>query len=371
MISVLLFLKAQQKNKVYLFFSLLSFLFALFSYEVSWTLPFIILSITIFIAYIKKESFKKNMMFALPYFLLFAAWFIIKVVILNKFAVTDYDDNQFLKISFITIAKNNAVLFLRNFIPPFKNTATFVCVGAAFVVIIVLALAKLARQNSQLFYFLLLLITLTIFGFIATSLIGIDSHDSESERYIYFSSAFGIMFLSVLLVGAVKNKTVMIATVVAVCSYYAYTLFKTIGYYKKASEFSQTYLKEINKKVTDGETILFINQPAQYKGALLFRAESRMNKNTSDRISILQEYFSYLYNKQDSCITFSSKELLHVPAKLMVVEKPVDSITVYFPEIKNNQSALKKEDEKIEFAFSKNSSLIYVGLKDSTLFFFK
>ena len=94
---ILFFLRSQQYNIILLGCSLLSFLLALFSYEISWLLPLIILSITGFLAYVKSEPFKKYIPVVVLYFLVFIAWFSIKVVFIDKLVVSDYNDGNLFK----------------------------------------------------------------------------------------------------------------------------------------------------------------------------------------------------------------------------------------------------------------------------------
>ncbi|MGF2414143.1 MAG: hypothetical protein ACQUYJ_17560 [Ferruginibacter sp.] len=131
------------------------------------------------------------------------------------------------------------------------------------------------------------------------------------------------------------------------------------------------YLQQIDKKINTNSSVFFVNMPSQHNGALLFRAKSRIGGNTNDSISVMQEYLSYLYNKSNVCITLSSKELCKVPERLTVLEKPVDSIFTFFPEIKFNKQDLRITAEKSNsFSFEKNNSIV-VALQDSVLYFFK
>jgi hypothetical protein len=371
LLSILFFFKASHANKLFLFFSLLSFLMALFSYEISWMVPFIILSIIVFGTYVKNGVGFKKVLGAAPYFLVFAAWFIIKVVVVDKMVVSDYKDENLFSIGLAAIIKNCSVLFLRNFIPPFKNVLIFLSVSIVFASVLLIALFLLYRKYRQIFYFSLLLIVITFFSFSATVVFGIDSHDSESERYIYFSSVFALMLLSVLITVLVRNKAAFFTLVFALCCYYVVSLFKTVNSYQVAGSFSKLYLQEIDKKASDNTTLFFVNMPVQHKGALLFRAKSRAYGNTNENISVMQEYLSYLYNKSNECVTLSAKELNRVPTKLVAYEKPVDSITAYFPEIKFSRQDFKISiGQNDNFSFTKNNAAV-IALKDDTLFFFK
>lgn len=371
LLSILFFLTSQSSNKVLLGCSLLSFLLALFSYEISWLLPVIILSISVFKAYVKKETIKKNMLVCAAYFLVFVIWFIFKVVIIDKLVVSDYDDSGLLKTELATLVRNSIVLCLRNFVPPFKNAALFISVSLIFCLLLLFSFYKLYKQNKQLFCFAALLLISTVFSFSAVTMLGIDSHDSESERYIYFSSTFAIMLLAVLITVLIKNKLVLVFTVMCLSGLYTISLFKTINYYNEGGSFSRKYLTELDKEIKSNENIFIINMPSQYRGALLFRAKSRIAGNTDDNVSILQEYLSGLYKKDNSCVTLSRHELNKIPDTVIVNKKSVDSITTWFPEVKINKQALKIGiNENAAYSFNKANSVV-VALKDNVLYFFR
>ena len=207
LLSILSFLKAQFKSNIYIIASLLFFLLALFSYEVSWTMPLIVLCIISYCCYVKNVSFKKHILSAAPYFLIFAVWFVIKIIYLNKGAVTDYNDKALMKTDMLLLIKNNAALFLRNFIPPFENIAIFLSLSSIVFIASLLGFVKLYKVNKQIFALALLLLTVTFLALFPASLFGIDMHDSESERYIYFSSAFALMLLALLITTVIKRRS--------------------------------------------------------------------------------------------------------------------------------------------------------------------
>jgi hypothetical protein len=370
LLSILFFLKANFKNKFFLTVSILCFLLALFSYEVSWTVPFIILAIIIFTSYFRKEPVKKDTWLILIYFLIFTVWFTVKVVVIDKMEVSDYKDEELFGIGFTVMLKNASALLLRNFLPPFKNSITFLSAAIIFIFLFLAGIIKLYINNRKVFYLCLLLIVITVLGFAATVMFGIDSHDSESERYIYFSSVFAIMLLSVMIVFLIKPKPLLIATVIGISSLFLFSLVKTIKGYNAAGRFAKTYLQHIDKNVESGQKLFFINMPSQHEGALMFRAKSRIGGNTNDKVSVMQEYLNYLYNKTNLCITLSNKELIKVPQAIIVVEKPADNITTYFPEVNFNKTGLSiTTDKNYQYNFEKGNAII--ALKDSVLYFFK
>jgi hypothetical protein len=374
LLSILFYLKSELENKSYLLLSLVCFLLALFTYEISWLLPLIILGITVFWCNIKQLPVKKKLLFAMPFFILFALWFLIKVVLIDRMEISDYKDEELLKIDSLTLFKNNAVLFLRNFIPPLKDTRIFLSACTLFGLALIAALFKMYKRKKPVFLFCMLLILLVFFGFSATILIGIDSHDSESERYIYFSSCFAAMLTAVLLVSIISNKWILVTVVCIICSTYFFILNKTINFYSSAGTFSQYYMALVKLNTINKKTVILINMPSQHHGALMFRAKSRIDNNVKNSITTFNEFMTYLYPLTGGTaqyIALSAAEINTLPAIVTVCNKPLDSINYFYPLQKINlKDGTMITDKKESFNFLKSQTAI-VALKDSCLFVFK
>jgi hypothetical protein len=372
LISILSFLKARFQMSIYFFISLFSFLLALFSYEISWTMPFIILCIGIYISDTSNKSVKKKALLVIPYFFIFIAWVIVKVIFIDKGAITDYNDANLTKIHFVVLLRNNIVLFLRNFIPPFVSTSSFVSAGILFSLVLFCAFFKLFKTNKKIFTFSVLLIILIFSGCFPASLFGISSHNSESERYVYFSSVFAIMLLAVLITVFIHSNPLLIVIVLILGIVYGVSLFKTISYYNKAGSFAKKYLSVINKKQLKKDNVFLLNLPSQFHGALIFRANSRMNSNKKFSISTVNEFIHYLYpGSREKYITLSSKELTVNQKITNAYDKPLDSINYFFPFIKINfADAVIKTPLVENFPFNNSNSAI-VAVNDTALFIFK
>ncbi len=371
LLSILFFLKSQLKNKVFLFYSQLFFFIALFTYEISWMLPFVMAAIVVFLSYINKQRLQQHLMVTLPFFLIFGAWFIIKVVVIDKFVVSDYEDAGLFKINFVALVKNTGTLFLRNFMPPFKNSTNFIAACIVFIILMAAALLKLFFFNRKIFLLSIMLLVITFFSFAAVVSLGIDTHDSESERYIYFSSGFALMLVAVLLVILVNNKVTLFVITSLIAIWYGVTLFTTLHNYNRAGAFSATYLTAIHQIKNKPATVFLINMPAQYQGALLYRAKSRIAGNTKNSITTLNEFMQYRYKDTfTKYIALSVTEIFKVPAAVKLHFKPMDSLSFYFPatNITIHSTALTAENGEI-FSFEKAQSS-FVALKDSALYIF-
>jgi protein O-mannosyl-transferase len=372
LLSILFFLKAEFKNKYFLFFSLLSFLLALFTYELSWTLPFIILSMSLLMGKSKRVSFKKCFFVSVPFFLLFAIWFAVKVAVIDKFIVTDYKDSNILSVSLSVLIKNAVVLFFRNIVPPFKNWALFLCLCLPVLLLLAFYFIKLFKTNRPIFFLSLCLLCSVLLGFATVIPLGIDSHDSESERYIYLSSCFAIMLLSLAVTNLIKNKRLVMFCCVAIVTCYGCYLAKTMFYYKQGGDFSKKYLAAVNTAGTAASTVFLLNLPVQYRGALLFRSKSRMNDNAANSINTINEFMHYLYiGNNTKYVTLSAMELKVSPPNLLVYHKPIDSLNYYFTKqsINLTDTAIQTQQKEV-FTFAKPGRTV-IAFKDSCVFIFK
>jgi hypothetical protein len=371
LLTILFFLKTLDKNKNYSILSLLFFILSILSYEISWLLPCIIFCLAFFINDIKKHSFNKSLLASVPYFLVLAIWFFIKTVFISKSLVIDYSGFSVLNINPVTFCRNTMVMLLRNFIPPFKSTAVFVFTGTAFTIFILVALIKVYKTNKAVLKLLILFLLLTILAFLPAAPFGIDSHDSESERYIYFSSVFAISFLTVLLTASLKNKLFMSVIIVMLLAVYNFILFNTINYYKQGGIFSKKYLTTLFDSTKEYKNVFILNQPSQYKGALLFRAQSRLPE-TGENLTTLNEYMHYLYNQdQKVYTTLSLKNLDTIPKEIKIISASLDSSAIYFPGIQyNNIKGTISANNIPAFPFDRKNSCVF-GLSNDSLFIFK
>lgn len=358
LLSILFFLKSFSGERGALFLSLLFFALSLLCYEISWMVPFIMLSISIACGKPNEGAVWKSIQKTGPFFVLLALWLFIKTVFISSALVVDYGGVTLQTLDFMKMGRNSLILFVRNFSPPFQNTSYFIAAATAIGVTLSTALYRLFKKQRAVFLFSLLLILLIGLSFLPTALFGIDSHDSESERYIYFSSVFAAMLLAVFITAVIQNGYMLKTAVVFLCLLYAMLLYDTINNYKSGGNFSKTYLNEIGKYSSGVETVYIIGQPSQFKGALLLRALTRLPERTGDNYTVLNEYMQYLYgNSKTVFVTVSAKEINNPVVSVKTILLPLDKSAVYFAEALQlmNKPGLDKTNMMI--AASRNDSL--------------
>ena len=358
-LCVLFFIKAITANRRFFVLSLLFFVITLLCYEISWMIPFINLTLVVFYSRTTKITAKGMWMMAACFFMVLAIWFYIKTTVISASLVADYSNMTAANIGVMNSARNGAILFLRNFLPPVKDTFYFILAAFAWITVLITVLFWLFKKQPKLFSFVTLLVVLTVLSFAPTSPFGIDSHDSESERYVYFSSVFAMMLLAVVISKIITDVVLMRMAVVSIFVLYAAVLFNTINYYKRGGAFSQKYLAALNTYTHDVKTVYTVNQPSQFNGALLLRALTRLPEKKGDNYTVLSEYMKYLYhNNSTAYITFSAKELnKKPPLQLKTVQRAFAEAALYFPETKQLVAAPLEEKSSVVIAVLRNDSL--------------
>lgn len=355
--SILFFIKAEAGYRYY-YISLLFFALCLLCYEISWMLPVMFFTLLLFSKVTIANSFKK----VLPFFSILIAWLGFKYFFIEKSLIADYGNVSLSNINFLQFFRNGLILFIRNFTSPFSNTVVFVIVAVCVCIILLLILYKAYKLNKTVLKFLLLLLFLTALSVVPACLFGIDSHDTESERYVYFSSVFAMMFLAVAVSSVIKRVAVKKVVTAIISMAFILQLFSSINDYRLAGNFSKSYTSLLAAEVKGVQKVFLINQPSQYKGALMLRALTRLPHLTQQHHTVLNEYMQYLYkNVETEFITVSKKEMAQPFLLLKSSVKPFDSTGVYFNEAKPLIQSV---------VFEKGKTII-AALRNDTLFIFR
>jgi hypothetical protein len=360
-LCVYFYLNSEIASKLNLLASAIFFIAALLIYEVSWTIPSLILCLRLYKGGITKQTAIKTMLPVALFFLLFAVWLVAKTTLLNRALVADYGDVTLKKLSFFVLSKNTVSLFIRNFIPPSVNTTFFVANSLLLMLFMAVVLLFAYKRKKSLNGLLILLLALTLIAYAPTILFGIDTHDAESERYVYFSSVFAAMFLVLSISSVVTSQKKIVTVFVIIIGVYCLVLFKTIKGNILAGQFSKIYVEKLNTISTGTSYVYLINQPTQFKGSLLFRALSRLPLKQADSCTVLNEYMHYLYSKkQTTYIATSTMKLTTVPNNLSIRSISIDSLPHYFKAIPSlpNTAAIKAGNSVVA-ALSNNQLLLF------------
>jgi hypothetical protein len=169
----------------------------LFTYESTWVIPIFILIISGFDIYQKSTVWRKEVKWLLGYFAIFLLYMLLRVSTIGP--LTSFyamNDDRQIKIALVFL--NGLKLILRSFVPPFLNSTNFVIASVFFLLVAGFLLAKLVAKKKVSFAILLLAV-FALIAYLPVIIIGIDTHDTEGERFLYMPSVFWMIFLGIFI----------------------------------------------------------------------------------------------------------------------------------------------------------------------------
>jgi len=260
--ALLFYLK---ENVLYRFFSLLCFVAALFTYELSWAFPLFLTALFFYERYtlMKTRTFQGVGLYWLVF--LFYLWYRFQLL----HSQLSYGADNALAGRIIALLRNLATLTARLFIPPMQSGLLFLTSFLFGCAVLVFVLAKVQKKAKQQFYALIVIGVFTVVALLPAISLGIDTHDTESERFIYMATVFFAMFFVFTAALLLRKRAFFILMTVTI-ALNTYGLYVSSKAYRYASSVSRLTLEAVNKH-TGVNSLRFINLPTQYKGALLFR----------------------------------------------------------------------------------------------------
>jgi len=301
-LGLILFLK---EKPVFWLLSVLCFAAALFSYETSWCFPLLATALSLYewIVCKNRKLFKFHFVF----------WALFFFYLLGRYKIFNYSD-------YGTPANiHDPLIFLRNFstllgrlaIPPLKNGNFFLGIFILLVLLAAIYGVVLLKKTRPRFFFMFLIAICMVIAFLPLIGIGIDTHDTEGERFIYLASMFACMFMVLLLRSFFRNLNYFRAAMMALVAAHLFLLYQSSKTYRYASYVSRLTIQSLNKELWVKQ-ITFNNLPTQYGGALLFR------------IGFVKNSKGILKPSYDSVAINSFREL-QAPAKFTLAGNRLDS----------------------------------------------
>ncbi len=265
LLSLIFYLKRYNSNWN-IFFSLLFFLGGLLSYETSWIILFAIPLISL----TNKKKRKKEWTIVSLYYLLFSFYIggrMFRIGALGSSYIYGID-----KRNFLFIFENFNRLIARSLLPPMQSTILFIfcyalILGAFSLYTIYCFRRKQNFSKKNIAYLILFLAAL-----LPAISIGIDTHDSEGERFIYVASIFLILLMVEFLFIIFKkiNYKFWVALTTFI-GFHFYLFTKTARDYELAGKMIKETINCAKKYNTKVQRLYAINIPTQLNGALMFR----------------------------------------------------------------------------------------------------
>ena len=260
LLSFIFFIK-KEKALTYYPLSLAFFAAALMSYEEAWIIPVII---TILAYIIRTQNRTKEVFQVIGFWLLFFLYLGGRFYFTQNIIGTPYGSQRMVNFNVLFLARNFVAFVFRSFVPPLQSSVIFAGVCLVFAVLLI-ALFWLGRKRIN--FTLITSITFFLISLIPVLPLGIDTHDTESERFLYFPSVFFILSIIQFftIISREKYKVACAFLVAGIIP-----LWLSYNSFVLSSIITKTTVLTV-QKIPSIDTLFCQQLPDQYKGAFIFR----------------------------------------------------------------------------------------------------
>jgi len=298
----------KERNIVYYLLSLLFFAAALLSYEEAWIIPVIIVLLSMLY---QAQSKRASILQPAIFWLIFLVYIFGRYLFTHSFIGTPYGSERMMDFNPLLLCKNFTALVFRSVVIPMQSSFVF-SITCAIVAIIFFTIIILIRRKINL------VVIVSIVCFLISLLpvipLGIDTHDTESERFLYFPSLFFLIFMVQVFDLFLKKKAWLVSVVFMA---EIVVLLQSYNSFALSSRICRATMTAISKEGSV-DTIYCSHLPEQYKGAFIFRNgfESAVNlvkKDSIQHIVILStsELFHPEKNYQTAINAISQNSLMN------------------------------------------------------------
>jgi hypothetical protein len=265
----LYFYLVRQRNKWFLFVSICFFFVGAFSYEAIWAVPFIITAIAFFdfkyYQYPRKRFLKDISIF----WTCFGSYLVVRALTTGEIVGTPYGTATAINIDLLTVLKNYNALIARSFLPPMKSTNILLLCYFALLLIVIGSFLRLHLKGRLTIAARLIAICFLI-SFLPVISFGIDSHDTESERFLYFPSVFAILLVTELIFNLFNTRLIRYGLLASLLVMEIVLLAKSARTYQISSIIAARSINGVSKSKFN-QVLYCMNLPTQYSGAFIFR----------------------------------------------------------------------------------------------------
>lgn len=255
-------------SKLYLLLSVLSFCIGLLVYESVWIFPVFCFFISLADVRLNRKNWKPEAVCLLMVFISFLVYLFIRRLITGRLD-SEYELGELLRLNIPALAHNYNALVARIFLPPMKSSGLFLSIYILLVVLLIaLIIATIKKRKFNAL--VCILIASCLIAVLPPVSLGINTHETESERYIYLPSLFFILLTIEILSNLANKKTLVISCVILIVSH-AFYLSHSASAYRFSGSIVRESLNFINERPATG-TLYAINVPRQYRGAYMFNS---------------------------------------------------------------------------------------------------
>ncbi len=286
-----IFYLKKETNRFYYSISLVCFSASLLSYEQAWIIPVIITLFTIF--YISKKN-KKNFFPVTGFWLLFLVYLTGRFWFTKNVIGSPYGSQRIMNFDIFLLGKNGAAFFFRSLTPPMQSSLAFSITSIILTVCVVLFFFIIRKKINFVMFGSAACFLLSLVPVIT---LGIDTHDTESERFLYLPSVFLIAILVQFFDLLLAKKTWLVYAALVIENF---ALWQSYQSFVLSSHVSLTTIQALSE-TGKTDTIFCKRLPDQYKGAFIFRngfesAVQLIKKNSFQHVNILSR--SELYHPE-------------------------------------------------------------------------
>jgi hypothetical protein len=208
---------------------------------------------------------EKEAVYIIGFWASFLLYLIIRFYLTEKIMGSPYGSLSIFSFEVLPRIRNFISLVTRSFIPPLKASALFVIYTFLLMVLLLFIFYKLKGRWN-----VILKISIPSFFICMLPVIffGVDTHDTEGERFLYLPSAFLSISVVIILITLLKKQFLFVFSVIFIAGisflFYNYRSFKASSKITSQTVKAFSFLK-------NAEYLYCVNLPTQYKGAFIYR----------------------------------------------------------------------------------------------------
>lgn len=247
----------------------LFFVTGLFTYESSWLIP---AAIGIWLIYFYKHPSaipKTDKAGWVMLMVLLILSFFVRYLLIGHFIGSPYLNTNHFQFNFVKQLYKYSTGFFRSFLPPMQSSTWFVAMMGLLMIALYFAIKTTVKRlkfwGTEAMLTLLFLLCLS-----PVSILGVSTHTTESERFLYLPSAFLCMLLAVWLMKRVSFFWLQ-RIVPGIIVIMLIGLISASVPYKLASQWTKATMAAIAQHPGTYHAMVATNVPTNYKGGFMFR----------------------------------------------------------------------------------------------------
>lgn len=265
----LVFLLSKYHSVIRLGLSLAFFGIGLFTYESVWILPVLVIFLAISDRYLTLEGNRITWKQASLFMIIFAGNLFFRHFYLGRVA-SDYELNSSVASFIKPLLLNYNRLLARSFLPPMDSTISFIGIYGLVLLGMAVLIYRYFRpiKKHYFLYFIIACFGLSLFPVIT---LGIDTHDRESERFLYLPSVFFCLSISYLMVMNRLDNLYKFLVIVVLLIGYSFFTFQNAKDYKMAGQLNAQFFEKIELASKSATNEIQTDLPYEFNGVPTLR----------------------------------------------------------------------------------------------------